>query len=310
MARILKKEAGPTMEETPNNTCRPEDGFADPIATTVLNSLAANIVIIDDKGVILDTNRSWRRYAADNGMTGSADGIGMNYLAICDAATGPDADDAQAVAAGIREVINGHRDIFLYDYPCHSPTEKHWYYLRAYRVADTEPLRLVISHEDITSLKLAEEKLHEREVELEEQKNSLEETNIALKVLLKQRESDRIELEQKVLANVKELVFPYVEKLKAARLGPREKTLVNIVDEHLQDIVSPFLQRLSTANSLLTPQEIHVAAMIRDGRSSKEIADILNVSVTTVNFHRKNLREKFGLTNTPSNLRSFLLSMT
>lgn len=290
--------------------CSPEDGFSDPMAQSVLNSMSAHIAILDETGVILETNRAWRAFAADNGMTDAPDTAGVNYLKICESATGDGAEDAHAVARGIRDVIEGRSDTFLYDYPCHTPTEQHWYYLRVIRMSGTDPVRLVVSHEDISALKLAEEKLHAREKELEEQKNSLEETNIALKVLLKQRESDRVELEQKVLANVKELVMPYIEKLKAARLPPREKTLVGIVDEHLQDIISPFLQRLSTANTLLTPQEIHVAAMIRDGKSSKEIADILNVSLTTVNFHRKNLREKFGLTNTPANLRSFLLSMT
>jgi len=298
------------MTSQQKDACGPGDGFSDPMAQTVLNSMSAHIAIIDHNGVILETNRAWQQFAVENGMAEDMTSVGVNYVELCEAATGEDAEDAHAVAAGIREVIEGHREKFLYDYPCHTLTEKRWHYLRVLRMVDTDPPRLVISHEDITALKLIEEKLHDREKELEEQKNSLEETNIALKVLLKQRESDRIELEQKVLANVKELVFPYVEKLKAAHLRPRDKTIVGIIDEHLQDIISPFLQRISTANTLLTPQEIHVAAMIRDGKSSKEIADILNVSLTTVNFHRKNLREKFGLTNTPSNLRSFLLSMT
>ncbi len=298
------------MTTSSAEACKPGDGFTDPMAQTVLNSMSAHIAIIDGKGVILETNRAWQEFAVKNGMAEDQTSIGTNYVEMCDAAVGEGAEDAHAVAEGIRDVVNLRKEEFLYDYPCHTPTAKHWHYLRVIRITDTDPLRLVISHEDITALKLAEEQLYERERELEEQKNNLEETNIALKVLLKQRESDRIELEQKVLANVKELVFPYIEKLKAARLGPREKTLIGIVDEHLQDVISPFLQRLSTANTLLTPQEIHVAAMIRDGKSSKEIADILNVSLTTVNFHRKNLREKFGLTNTPSNLRSFLLSMT
>ena len=298
------------MESPANAACHPDDGFSDPIAQTVLNSMSAHIAILDENGVIIETNRAWRAFAAASGMTSHHDGIGTNYLDICDRSAGDEAADAQAVSRGIRDLISGRKDAFLYDYPCHSLTQKHWYYLRAIRMTGVTPVRVVVSHEDITALKLAEEQLVDREHQLEEQKNSLEETNIALKVLLKQRETDRIELEQKVLANVKELVFPYVEKLKAARLGPREKTLVGIIDEHLQDIISPFLQRISTANALLTPQEIHVAAMIRDGKSTKEIADILNVSPTTVNFHRKNLRDKFGLKNTPSNLRSFLLSMS
>ena len=105
-------------------------------------------------------------------------------------------------------------------------------------------------------------------------------------------------------------MLPYVEKLKSARLKPRERTLVEIVEAHLQDIISPLLQRMANADIILTPQEMQVAALIRDGRSSKEIAQVLHISEATVNFHRKNLRIKFGLKSRRINLRTHLLSMT
>jgi DNA-binding CsgD family transcriptional regulator len=180
--------------------------------------------------------------------------------------------------------------------------------MRAIRMAGEGPLRVVVSHEEITALKLTEEELRESREQLEEQKQSLEEANIALKVLLKQRESDREELEQRFISNVKDLVMPYVEKLRRSDLRPREKTLAEIVETHLDDIVNPLLQHLANANILMTPQEIQVAALVKDGKPSKEIADILNVSVTTVHFHRKNLRRKFGISNQRTNLRTFLLA--
>ena len=115
---------------------------------------------------------------------------------------------------------------------------------------------------------------------------------------------------KKVLNNVKDLVLPYVDKLKNTRLKAKDRTLVEIIDTHLQDIISPLLQRFSNAKILLTPQEMQVAALVKDGKTSKEIADILNVSETTVNFHRKNLRVKFGLTNQRTNLRSYLMNLS
>jgi DNA-binding CsgD family transcriptional regulator len=77
-----------------------------------------------------------------------------------------------------------------------------------------------------------------------------------------------------------------------------------------QDIISPLLQRFVNAKILLTPQEMQVASLVKDGKTSKEIADVLNVSATTVNFHRKNLRVKFGLRNKRTNLRSYLMSIS
>jgi DNA-binding CsgD family transcriptional regulator len=182
--------------------------------------------------------------------------------------------------------------------------------MRAIRMSGRGPIRVVVSHEEITALKLAEEALRQSQEDLFEQKQSLEETNIALKVLLKQREEDKYELEKKVLTNVKDLVLPYVEKLKNARLKPKEKTLVEIIETHLNDVISPLLQSFANANILLTPQEMQVASLVKDGKTSKEIAHILNVAETTVNFHRKNLRKKFGLTHQQSNLRSYLLSIS
>jgi len=282
--------------------------FFEQYARTVLDSISAHIAVLDENGVILETNRAWKRYGLRSGMPEDHDSVGVNYLAVCDAARGGESGDAAQVARGIRAVIAGEVEELMYDYPCHSPDGPHWYYMRAIRMSYDGPVRVIVSHEDITDLKLAEEALKKSEEALSEQKQSLEEANIALKVLLKQRENDRLELEKKVLTNVKDLVFPYVDKLKRARLRPQENTLVEIIDTHLNDIISPFLQHMSALNILLTPQEIQVAALVKDGKSSKEIADILHVSETTVHFHRKNLRDKLGLKNRRANLRAFLLS--
>jgi DNA-binding CsgD family transcriptional regulator len=291
------------------DTDPPAGPLSDPLALAVLNSLSAHIAILDADGLILQTNHAWRAYARRNQLRGSEDAVGTNYLAVCDAARGRDAADAHRVAAGIREVTEGRRIEFLHDYPCHGPGGQHWYYLRAIRMAGDGPVRVVVSHEDITALKRSEDALRAREAQLEERKQSLEEANIALKVLLKQREADKAELERKVLANLKDLVFPYIEKLKAASLRPREKTMVEIVDTHLRDIISPFLQQMANAGILLTPQELQVAQLVKDGKTTKEIASLLHIAESTVSFHRKNLRTKFGLQGRRANLRTHLMSL-
>jgi DNA-binding CsgD family transcriptional regulator len=284
--------------------------FSDALARTVLNSLSAHIAILDENGVILETNKAWQMYATKSGMPETYDHRGINYLKICDATTGSEAAIAAQVAKGIRAVIRGDLEEFLFDYPCHAEEGPHWYYMRTIRMAGPGPVRVVVSHEEITALKLTEEALKKSQEKLFEQKQSLEEVNIALKVLLKQREEDKLELEKKVITNVKDLVLPYVEKLKNSRLKPKDKTLVEIIDTHLNDVISPLLQHFANAKILLTPQEMQVAGLVKDGKTSKEIANILNVSETTVNFHRKNLRVKFGLTNQRTNLRSYLISIS
>lgn len=281
-----------------------------PFAKTVINSLSAHIAIIDENGVILETNTAWREFAKSSKVENDASHIGQNYLATCESASGEEADSARRIAKGIRSVIKGQVDEFLHDYPCHGPDDRHWFYMHAIRMNYDGPVRVIISHEEITALKLIEEELRKSKDELESQKVDLEEANIALKVLLRQRDEDKKEMEQKVLSNIKDLVFPYIEKLKRAPLRAKDHTNVEIIESHLNEVISPLLQRLSHLNILLTPQEMQIAALVKDGKTSKEIADVLNVSETTINFHRKNLRVKFGLTNQRTNLRSYLLSIS
>jgi DNA-binding CsgD family transcriptional regulator len=275
----------------------------------VFNSLSANIAVLEKTGVIIATNESWRRYAEENGMTTNPDCIGINYLDICDATEGEDAEKAQEISAGIRRVIAGELVEFTTHYPCHSPEKKSWYYLRATRLSGSGPLRVVMSHEDVTAIKLAEEALKERELELELQSQKLEETNTALRVLLKAREEDKRELEEKVLANVKELVTPYLSNLKKAGLDTRQRAYLEIVESNLNDIISPFLHNISSKYLNLTPREIQVATLVKEGKATKEIAEILNLSRNAVDFHRKNIRGKLGLKNKKANLRSHLLSL-
>jgi PAS domain-containing protein len=105
--------------------------FADELARTVLDSLSAHIAILDENGVILETNKAWRDFAEKSGMPENHDDRGSNYLAICEATIGNDADDAGKVAEGIRTVIGDQVEEYLHDYPCHSEDGPHWYYMRA-----------------------------------------------------------------------------------------------------------------------------------------------------------------------------------
>ena len=159
---------------------------------------------------------------------------------------------------------------------------------------------------NITDRIKAEEALREKDNKLERQAKNLIEMNTALKVLLEQREKEKTEIKETLLANIKKLVYPYIEKLENIRLDQDVQTFVNIIKSNINDLISPFAKPLSSKYFSLTPSEIHIADLIKHGKTSKEIASILNVSPKAVSFHRGNLRKKLGLLNKKINLRTYL----
>ncbi len=280
------------------------------LARTILNSLTAHVAILDEEGYILETNRAWKRFAEENSFQMRPGALRINYLKICDAADGYSADQSQSVAQGIRDVIDGTIEEYVQDYPCHSPTEKRWFYMRVTRSPESGPTRIVVSHENITALKLAEEKQNKTELALREEKLKLQESNTALKVLLQQRENDQKEMEARTLDNLRQMVFPILEQLEHLSLPEKALLLLSSLRSRLTELSGHFLKRLRSVEMVLTPQEIQIAALIREGKRSKEIAEILHLSITTVNFHRRNLRKKLGLNKTSTNLQTYLMGLS
>ena len=127
-------------------------------ANATIDSLAANIVVLDEEGTIIATNRKWRDFALESGGNPDQVGVGVNYLDACERVVDED-DDAREICEGIRLVMAGTKSEFSHEYPCHSPTEKRWFVVSITRFPANGPLRLVVAHENITARKLAEENL-------------------------------------------------------------------------------------------------------------------------------------------------------
>ena len=155
---------------------------------------------------------------------------------------------------------------------------------------------------DITDRKKAEEELRLRSEQLNE-------LNVTLKVLLNQSDKDRRDMEEKFVSNVKALVLPYLEDLSRMSLGSRQKILVSTMKENLDHVITPLLKNMHHQYASFTPAELRVAGFIRDGRSVKEIANILGISESAVNSHRQHIRNKLGLKDKKINLKAHLQSL-
>jgi len=123
----------------------------------ILNALPAHIALLDAQGRIISVNEAWRRFGSPNVLYGPGQGIGVNYLEICDSAQGDDASETHQVAEAIRSVLGGGVKSFSIEYPCHSPTEQRWFLLTVTPLADDHPNAAVVMHLDITERKRAEQ---------------------------------------------------------------------------------------------------------------------------------------------------------
>jgi two-component system, sensor histidine kinase and response regulator len=127
----------------------------------ILNALPAHIALIDEDGVILTVNESWRRFGSASVLLGVDAGVGENYLDICDRSDGPCADEAHTAAAGIRRVLRGEAKDFALEYACHSPTERRWFHLTATSLREGQRSGAVVMHLNVTERKLAENALRD-----------------------------------------------------------------------------------------------------------------------------------------------------
>jgi PAS domain S-box-containing protein len=164
-----------------------------------------------------------------------------------------------------------------------------------------------------TELKAAhhelETRVQQRTLELQDKTRQLMESNTALKVLLEKRDDVIRDVEKRLLENTKQRVLPHLDNLKISPLNERQMLNLVELEANLNDILSPFLKRLSYEYHGLTPTEIRVAAYIREGKSSKEIAEIFSVAAKTIDVHRNHLRKKLGIANKKINLQSYLRSL-
>jgi len=127
---------------------------------------------------------------------------------------------------------------------------------------------------------------------------------------MQQRIEAKTELEETVLLNAKELIVPFLERLKKCRLNSKQKTYVNLIESNLNEIVAPLVREFSKINLKLTPTEIQVTNLVKQGKTTKEIAEFINLATSTIDTHRNKIRKKLGIKNKKINIRTHLLSIS
>ncbi|MBI5521520.1 MAG: PAS domain S-box protein [Desulfarculus sp.] len=168
----------------------------------------------------------------------------------------------------------------------------------------------------IATNKVLEEEIKQREEaarELGRQKEALvskteelEQSNIAVGVLLRRSEQDRMSMEENIMQQVHKLLLPCLKNVLATRLDTGQRLGIEAALSHLESITSSFAKKLGSPSLGLSARELQIAGMINQGLSSKDIAESLHMSPDTVSFHRRNIRRKLGITDTNTSLAMHL----
>lgn len=216
-------------------------------------------------------------------------------------------DDRERVIAQLENHVDGKTESYAVEYRIQKKNgEYRWMLSRGQVVewdANGKALRMMGTLTDITLMKTFEAEL---EKQLLQRTTDLSESNAALNILLKKREEDKITLSEQIVSNATKLVEPVLDRLHEAGLTAQQKTLVDILRTNIKELTSPFAAQFSAKLVRLTPAELQVANMVKQGKRSKEIAEIMHLSPGTVNIHRKNIRKKLEISHQKTNLQSML----
>jgi len=259
---------------------------------TVFNSVYDAIIIHDLDGKVIDVNdKMLEMYGV-----GRKEALKLSIIEDYSARDNP----IDEVWARWKRVLSGENQFF--GWKARRPKDASLFDVEVFltKLALPQGDFILANVRDISGKKKAEDELKAKSL-------SLEEVNAALRVLLRQREKDKDEMEARIMNNVRKLVLPYVERLKEKRLDDEQKTCLNILETNLTHIVSPFVQKMASAYSQFTRSEILVANLIRDGKTIKEIARVSGVSANAVNRHRQSIRNKLGLNRQKVSLKAYLM---
>jgi two-component system sensor histidine kinase UhpB len=161
---------------------------------------------------------------------------------------------------------------------------------------------------DITERKRAEDLLKQTSEQLKIEREALERKNVALREVLNQIEAEKNNIKQQIVTNVEQAIIPTLLRMKESS-QPAQIRNFELLEKELKEIASPFLDTIKNKYLKLSPRELEVCRLIKNGMSSKEIAEALKVSLLTVHKYRELIRRKLDLVNDDTNLQTFLQSL-
>lgn len=272
-----------------------------------LDPLPAGIAVLNTDFVLLQRNRTYAGYLSRYSPLGPGKALGRCYFDFIPGSK-------SQLEGWFREVRDLRRAGTQYDYQLRISTGgsdelTFWdAHIRPLVRSGDQTMGLLIFCLDVTSRNEPSNVIGEKNRDVDLLGRRLQDSRKALKLLLGAREELRKELEETLTATTHDLILPLLERLKNSTANQKQHALVKEIESCLLNVATSFPRKLGSPAFDLTPREILVAGLIRAGKTSKEVADMLGVSASSIDFHRNNIRRKLGITHNGTNLRSFLMT--
>jgi len=211
--------------------------------SAILNTVPANIALLDNKGTIIEVNNAWRSFRADNCFQGSNYNIGQNYISMAAATIAAHETDARIVSSGIRSILENKADEFVFEYTCHSNNIKRWFRMVATPLKNKEHEGAVVMHIDISELK---------KLEQERLDNKLNEQKKITRAMMRAQEKERDELGRDLHDNLCQLLAALKMKLSAC-IGDQENSQAVII-ESVDFLENAINETRHLSHRMLTPR--------------------------------------------------------
>jgi DNA-binding response OmpR family regulator/DNA-binding CsgD family transcriptional regulator len=154
--------------------------------------------------------------------------------------------------------------------------------------------------------------LGSRDEELQNTESKVQDANTTLKVLLSAIEEEKKELAERIQFKAEKLILPKIREITEEEDAEKKEVLFRVIESTFQELTRPFVPGAGGVElgKTLSPSELQIVNLIKQGKGSKEISDICNISVSTIASHRKTIRKKLKITNRKVNLYTYLSSVS
>lgn len=160
--------------------------------------------------------------------------------------------------------------------------------------------------EDINKMKPPDNAPLDKDSELRIISEHVKNIEKLLKILLEKSEKEQNESKDKIAPYIRLHVLHYLKELNKTPLNDTQKRYIQTAITNIEKLSLPVIAALDSPALNLTHNEVRVATLIKKGKSSKEIADILNLSKRTIDYYRSRIRKKLGVKNKKANLQLLL----